>query len=197
MCMGEIAAQAQYRIEFGPWDATTGNPTQIYVMTALQTNLSYFAIRLIDNIKLGLMFSRGNFITQSIQSAPNQKSLFVTNLSKIRIRDTGAESLAVMPAVMTTEPLHSAGAVFFLKWKRVYHAQDARNNACLVRFVPLFEEEVDGIPSITYHGGEPLIDPFLNTDMGNALDSLLARLWVCAARGDTAVPDAGSGICGR
>jgi hypothetical protein len=192
--MGEI--EAQYRIEFGPWDVH-GTPADVQDMDPLHSNLSYFATRLIDGIKIGFMFSTGNFLTPSMQSAPNQKTLFATNLSQIRVRDTGVESMEEMPPVMTAEPLHATGAVFFLKWNRVYHIQNAQNDSILIRVVPLFEEHVyDELSPITYHGGEP-IDPFLNTDMGNALDSLLARLRVCAARGDTAAPDAGSGICGR
>jgi len=159
----------QYYIEFGPW-TVTGAPTARIHMTDLQSNLSYYACYL-STIKVGLMFSTGGFLTPSVETPENQKSLWFTNLVDLRVRVVGTPSPpTVNPPVMTAGPLHVTGAVWMLAWNVVYMLQDQNNQVITIRAVPCFSEPPDEIPPVRWHRGDPARQ--LHADMRNLLSRL-------------------------
>jgi hypothetical protein len=174
----------QYDIEVGPWGApgtpTAGFPTGRIGMTDLETNLSYLICDLSNTIFVGLMFSTRAFLTQSLETPENSKSLWLINLSRIRIRNVNVLNPPIAnPPLMQAQPhiLHEAGAIFFMDWNRFYMLQDENNRAIVIRIVPRFPEPPDDIPPIRYHKGDPSVS--LHADMGN----LLSRLQQCANTG--------------
>jgi hypothetical protein len=113
----------QYDIEVGPWD-DNGNPTRHIHFTNLQTNCTYVYRNLSPTIPIGLMFCRGGFMRYNLETPENMKSVWMINLTSVRIvcLATHLNPPFIAPRIDPRENTRT-GSIVWLKFNTIYILQ--------------------------------------------------------------------------
>ena len=154
--------------EYGPNLQNTVPAHRTLNLTDLQTNMNYIRVRMIG---LGLMFSRGGFLSTKLQTNHDEKTLFAVCLHKCKIRphnqfgETYDEVMTKIHAGPPICPELSPGRLLIMRWGVTYSIlYDDHNIAPSVihlraeLFVAPGEEEEEGRdspPPIWTHGRDP------------------------------------------
>jgi len=183
----------QYHIEVGPF--TQGNAHHFVPLTPLQSNCSFIKRFLHqdgnpanDALPVGLMFSKGGFLTNSMQTPQTYtmhgtepgtseeytpgKSLFLVNLVPLRVVQVLNDNLREAYALRESDcALSPPGTAFYLRWGKKFILDDEKDFV-LIRVVEHNPEPPDDIVPLYRHGRDPIVP--LNAH-------LLARLKALAA----------------
>ena len=99
---------------------TTPTPHRVRMATA-DTNMNYCRSGVLG---LGLMFSRGGFLTTTTQTNPDEKTLWAVPLYKCKkVRHQGGETCEKLLAKLAAKEWTLPGQQFILKWGRTYSLQ--------------------------------------------------------------------------
>ena len=168
----------QYHIEVGPF--TQGNAARLVPLTPLQSNCS-FVRRFLhqdgnpanDALPVGLMFSKGGFLTNSMQTPQTYtmqgtgpgtsedytpgKSLFLVNLVPLRVVQVKNDNLSEAYALHGQDcAVSPPGTVFYLRWGKKFILDDGEIFV-LIRVVEHNPEPPDDIAPLSKHGGDPML----------------------------------------
>jgi len=183
----------QYHIEVGPF--TQANAARLVPLTPLQSNCSFIKRYLHqdgnpanDALPVGLMFSKGGFLTNTMQTPQTYtmqgtepgtsedytpgKSLFLVNLVPLRVVQVKNDNLSeAFPLRESDCPLSPPGTAFNLRWGKKFILDDGEI-FILIRVVEHNPEPPDDIVPLHRHRGDP---------MGPLNAHLLARLKALSA----------------
>jgi hypothetical protein len=183
--MAAAAAPAilrQYEIQIGPF--TNNLPHRVLGINPMTTNVSYFKATMLGGaLPIGIIFSRGGFITNSRQTLAPVRSLWVINLTPIRISTEmpafPLNAVQSIPKDNLLHPLLTPGAITHLAWGQKFILQpENRDVGVLIRAVDLMDDgEISDVPPFHVHNGNPnqMLPTFVDQE-GLEMPGLLCRL---------------------
>ena len=164
--MSAFESQYTLRVGKGGWGPTLAQTTPTPApagLTAAQTNMTYLRS---PYLGVGLMFSRGGFMTQFSQTGRDEKTLWAVPLGKYKgVKHDAAVTYDDVFARLSVLPWSPAGLQFRLRWGETYTLayEDPTVAGDLVHVrTELWRadgedpEAPDSPPAFGPHGGDPL-----------------------------------------
>jgi len=172
--MSDPPITREYDIQVGPF--TNNAPARVLGFSDMATNVNYFKMTMLSrDLSMGIVFSRGGFITNTRQTLGDVRSLWVINLKPVRILacDDLTNAVQSIPAD-DDNPLLEIGTITHLVWNRKYILQpEHRDLGVLIRAVDRNDSgEITGLPPIHVHHN----DPYQMLPPHHDLAGLLSRL---------------------
>jgi hypothetical protein len=177
--MSDPPITREYDIQVGPFDVNDA-PARVLGFSDTATNVNYFKMTMFNgDLSMGILFSRGGFITNLKQSLGDVRTLWVINLKPVRILacDAGTTAVENIPADENNRLLE-IGSITHLAWNRKYILQPEHYNlGVLMRAVDRNDDgEITGLPPFHVHNNDPgqMLPPHQELEMPDLLSRLAA-----------------------
>ncbi len=158
----------QFDIEIGPW-TPAGDPTQVVPLLPIHTNSNHVRCQLTPGIDVGIMFSRGGFLTSRFETPEDERTVWLINLVPVK-----KECFMHVPNVTQLQggELHDTGSLFWMRWNHFFIFQNEANQAVTIRVVDRQPQSPGSRSPIHYHGGNPILRLTSHADVPNLLSRL-------------------------